>query len=166
MAYLSLQISLHIEKLCISTFIYLWIYVCFYCTLHGVLYYIPTMRIALNHMRAAVSHRTANPCHVYIGVNVCCDGHIYCTEGAVSSPHAPCHPSVHQEVEPVHASAVIGGQEVAPWPSVSDLRKGFESVEGWLLFKKLVKDMRDLLTAGCWLLALTFNNVLMNMCMQ
>lgn len=68
--------------------------------------------------------------------------------GAVSSPHAPCHPSVHQEVEPAPASAVIGGQEVAVWPSVSDLRKRFESVEGWLLFKKLAKEMRDLLAAG------------------
>lgn len=71
--------------------------------------------------------------------------------GAVSSPHALCHPSafsVHQEVEPVPASAVIGGQEMAVWPSVSDLRQGFESEEGWLLFIKLVKEMRDLLAAG------------------
>ncbi|ROL49213.1 hypothetical protein DPX16_16828 [Anabarilius grahami] len=56
--------------------------------------------------------------------------------------------SVHREVEPAPASAVIGGQEMAVWPSVSDLRQGYESEEGWLLFIKLVKEMRDLLAAG------------------
>lgn len=79
MACLLTLCKLDITEWCTSTFVYLYIYVWFlpymvYCTIYWV--------FALNHMRAAVSRRTANPCHVYIGVHVCCDGHarhIYCT---------------------------------------------------------------------------------------
>ncbi len=44
---------------------------------------------------------------------------------------------VQREVEPPPASAVIGGQEMGVWTSVSDLRKGFESVGGGGFSKSL-----------------------------
>lgn len=71
-----------------------------------------------------------------VGAHVCYDCHachIYSTEGLF---HLHMH-SVTLQASPYSASAVIGGQEMGVWPSVSDLSKGFESVGGGGFSKSL-----------------------------
>ncbi len=110
---------------------------------------------AINYVRAAVSIHAAETCRVYrcACLWLSCVSYLQ-HRGAVSSPRALGHPSgfcVQREVGSPPASAVIGRQEMGVWPSVSGLRKWFEC-RGWWLFKKLVKEMRDL---SRWLWPLT-----------